>query len=57
MYYETEQSCLIFKTLCDYNILLLTDAKAFPISSPELPGIAPRFAKWRGEQSNNHQLG
>lgn len=57
MYYETEQSCLIFKTLCDYNILLLTDAKAFPISSPELPGIAPRFAKWRGERSNNHQLG
>lgn len=25
-------------------VLLLTDARAFPISSPELPGTAPRLA-------------
>lgn len=34
----------ITKYLKSCILLLLTDARAFPISSPELPGTAPRLA-------------
>lgn len=47
---------IIYNILCNFKVilLLLTDARAFPISSPELPGTAPRLAF--GEEKKTFQL-